>query len=58
VSRDEMVEPGGVAQSPDGRLWRVFMVDDEKVTLVKLRGRKRIEVKWEEWAKGWELRFP
>jgi len=36
----------------------VLKVDDEKVVLVKLRGWKRIEVKWEEWAKGWELRFP
>jgi len=64
-----MVEPGGVAQSPDGRLWRVLKVDDEKVVLRRLddnkvmlsllRGGERIEVKWSEWAtKGWELRFP
>ena len=51
-----MVEPGGVASSPDGRLWRVRTVDDAKVVLARLRGRKRIEVTWEEWAKG--LRFP
>lgn len=41
--RDGMVERGDVAQSPDGRLWRVLKVDDGKVVLAKLRGRKRIE---------------
>lgn len=58
MSRDDIVEPGGIVQSPDGRLWRVLKVDDENVTLVKLRGWKRVEVKWREWAKGQELRFP
>jgi hypothetical protein len=29
--RDGMVEPGGVASSPDGRLWRVLKLGDEKV---------------------------
>lgn len=38
-----MVEPGGVASDPRGRLWRVLKVDDEKVTPIKLRGWKRVE---------------
>ena len=50
-----MVEPDGITSSPDGRLWRVLKVGDEKVVLSKLRRRKRVEVTWEEWAKGWEL---
>jgi hypothetical protein len=67
VNRDNMVEPGGIAQSPDGKLWCVIGVDDDKIVLRrvddegvllgKLRGGERIEVKWSEWA-GWELRFP
>jgi hypothetical protein len=40
VSRDDMVEPGGITSSPDGRLWRVLKVGDEKVVLSKLRGRE------------------
>jgi len=57
--RDELVEPGGIVEDAKGRVWRVLAVDDEKITLRKLRGRKRIEVSWEEWAQGcWELRFP
>ena len=56
--RDDMVEPGGIASSPDGRLWRVLKVGDEKVVLSKLRGGQRIEISWKEWATGWELRFP
>ena len=56
--RDGMVEPGGVAEDPKGRLWRVVAVDDEKVVLKKLRGWKRIEVGWADWARGWTLRFP
>ena len=48
-----MVESGAVATSPDGKLWRVLKLDDERVLLVKLRGRKRVEVTREEWAKGW-----
>ncbi len=58
VSRDGMVEPGGIASSPDGKLWRVLKVDDERILLAKFRGWKRVEVTWKEWAKGWELRFP
>jgi hypothetical protein len=46
--REGMVERGGIAQSPDGRLWRVLSVDDEKVVLAKLRGWKRIELTWTE----------
>jgi hypothetical protein len=69
VNRDNIIEPGGIAQSPDGKLWCVIGVDDDKIVLRrvddegvllgKLRGGERIEVKWSEWAtKGWELRFP
>jgi hypothetical protein len=36
----------------------VLKVSDEKVVLSKLAGRKQVEVTWEEWAKGWELKFP
>ena len=35
MSRDDIVEPGGIVQSPDGRLWCVVGVDDEKVILRK-----------------------
>jgi hypothetical protein len=56
--RDDMVEPGGIVSSPDGKLWRVLKVDKEKAAVADLRGWKRIEVKWKEWAKGWVLRFP
>lgn len=58
ASRDGAIEPGGIASSPDGKLWRVLKVDDERILLAKLRGKKRVEVGWEEWAKGWELKFP
>jgi hypothetical protein len=58
VNRDVMVEPGGIASDPEGRLWRILKVDDERILLKKLRGWKRIEIGWDEWAKGWELRFP
>jgi hypothetical protein len=40
--RDGTVEPGGIASSPDGKLWRVLKIGDEKVVLSKLRGRKRV----------------
>jgi hypothetical protein len=40
------------------RVWRVVSVDDEKVVLKKVRGWKSVEVKWAEWARGWELKFP
>ena len=53
-----MVEPGGIASSPDGKLWRVLKVGDDKIVLKKLRGWRRVEVTWEEWVKGWELKFP
>jgi len=53
-----MVETGGIAQDPDGGLWRVRKVDDKYVALVKLDGSYRIEIGWDEWARGWELRFP
>jgi hypothetical protein len=49
--RDEMVEPGGIAQDPEGGLWRVRVVDDERVVLVRLDGGYRIEIGWDEWAK-------
>jgi hypothetical protein len=62
-----MVERGGVAQSPDGRLWFVLGVDDKKVVLRRLddnkvmlsllSGGQRIEISWKEWATGWELNF-
>ena len=69
MSRDDIVEPGGIVQSPDGRLWCVVGVDDEKVILLKAddkgvligrqRGGERIEVTWAQWmAQRWELRFP
>jgi hypothetical protein len=69
VNRDHMVEPGGFAQSPDGKRCCVIGVDDDKVVLRRCddegvligiqRGGERIEVKWSEWAtKGWEVRFP
>jgi len=68
IGRDKMVEPGGIAQSPDGKLWRVVEVDDEKIALRRLddnkvilsllRGGQRIEISWKEWATGWELKFP
>jgi hypothetical protein len=69
MSRDDIVEPGGIVQSPDGRLWCVVGVDDVKVILRKAddkgvligrqRGRKRIEVSWAQWTtEGWALRFP
>jgi hypothetical protein len=33
MSRDDIVEPGGIVQSPDGRPWCVVGVEDEKVIL-------------------------
>jgi hypothetical protein len=66
--RDGMVERGGVAQLPDGRLWFVLGVDDKKVVLRRLddnkvmlsllRGGQRIEISRKECATGWELKFP
>lgn len=56
--RDDTVEPGGITQDPEGGLWRVREVDDERVALVRLDGSYRIEIGWDDWAKGWELMFP
>jgi hypothetical protein len=66
--RDGMVEPGGISSDPEGRLWFVPRVDDEKIALRRLddnkvmlsllRGGQRIEISWKEWATGWELKFP
>lgn len=63
-----MVEPGGIVSSPDGKFWCVIGVNDEKIVLRKAddkgvliglqRGGERREVSWEEWATGWELKFP
>ena len=64
-----MVEGGGIAQSPDGGIWCVVAVSDERVVLRKAddkgvligrqRGGERIEVTWAQWmAQRWELRFP
>lgn len=60
-----MVEPGCIASSPDGKLWFVLRVDDEKIALRRLddnkvmlslqRGGQRIEISWKEWATGWEI---
>jgi hypothetical protein len=68
VSRDPMVEPGGIVSSPDGKFWCVIGVNDEKIVprkaddkgvLIGLqRGGERIEVTWQQWSAGWELRFP
>lgn len=58
MSRDDIVEPGGIVQSPDGMLWRVVEVDDEKVILKKVCGCKQIRITWREWSRGWELKFP
>ncbi len=35
-----MVEPGGIVSSPDGKLWRVLKVDNERVAVADLRGWK------------------
>jgi len=68
VSRDPMVEGGSIVSSPDGSLWCVVALDDEKIVLRKAddkgvliglqRGGERIEVTWQQWSAGWELRFP
>jgi hypothetical protein len=66
--RNPTVKHGSIAQSPDGKLWCVVVVDDDKVVfrmcapegvLIGIhRGGQRIEISWEEWATGWELKFP
>jgi len=63
-----MVESGGIVSSPDGKFWCVIGVNDEKIVLRKAddkgvliglqRGGGRIEVTWQQWSAGWELRFP
>jgi len=69
MSRDPMVEGGSIVSSPDGSLWCVVALDDEKIVLRKAddkgvliglqRGGERIEVTWAQWmAQRWELRFP
>jgi hypothetical protein len=66
--RNPMVKHSDIASSPDGKLWCVIGVDDERVVLRMCdhegvligiqRGGERIEISWEEWATGWELKFP
>ena len=58
MGREKVIEPGGIAQSPDGKLWRVVEVDNEKVILKKVRGWKQIRITWQEWSRRWELKFP
>jgi hypothetical protein len=68
VSRDPMVEGGEIVSSPDGSLWCVVALDDERVVLRRCdnegvligiqRGGERREVSWDEWATGWELKSP
>jgi hypothetical protein len=63
-----MVEPGGIVSSPDGKFWCVIGVNAEMIVLRKAddkgvliglqRGGERIEVTWQQWSAGWELRFP
>jgi hypothetical protein len=64
-----MVEGGSIVSSPDGSLWCVAALDDDKIILRKAddkgvligrqRGGERIEVTWAQWmAQRWELRFP
>jgi hypothetical protein len=67
--RKPTVKHGGIAQSPDGKLWCVVVIDDDKAVLRMCdhegvligiqRGGERIEVTWAQWmAQRWELRFP
>lgn len=63
-----MVKGSDFVSSPDGSLWCVVALDDKKVVLRMCdhdgvligihRGGERIEVTWQEWAKGWEPKFP
>jgi hypothetical protein len=63
--RNPMVKHGDIASSPDGKLWCVIGVDDERVVLRMCdhegvliciqRGGQRIEISWKEWATGWEI---
>lgn len=66
--RDPVVKGGDIVSSPDRSLLCVVALDDKKVVLRRCdnegvligiqRGGERIEVRWEEWAKGWGLKFP
>jgi hypothetical protein len=66
--RNPIVKHGDIASSPDGKLWCVVgvdnervvfrMCDDEGVLIGIQRGGERREVSWEEWATDWELKFP
>jgi hypothetical protein len=66
--RNPTVKHGGIASSPDGRLWCVVVIngegvvlrmcDRERVLVGIQRGGERREVTWSEWATGWELKFP
>jgi hypothetical protein len=61
--RNATVKGGDIVSSPDGSLWCVVALDDERVVLRRCdnegvligiqRGGQRIEVAWEEWATGW-----
>jgi hypothetical protein len=64
--RKPTVKHGGIAQSTDGKQWCVVVIDADKAVLRMCdhegvligiqRGGQRIEISWEEWATGWELR--
>jgi hypothetical protein len=66
--RDSTVKGGEIVSSPDGSLWCVVALNDAMIVLRRCdndgvligihRGGERREVSWEEWAKGWELKFP
>ena len=66
--RDSTVKGGEIVSSPDGSLWCVVALNDERVVLRMCdhggvligihRGGERREVTWSEWATGWQLRFP
>jgi hypothetical protein len=66
--RDSTVKGGDIVSSPDGSLWCVVALDDERVVLSMCdhggvligihRGGERREVSWEEWRTGWGLKCP
>jgi hypothetical protein len=66
--RNPTVKGGEIVSSPDKSLWCIVALDDKKVVLRRCddegvligiqRGGQRIEISWEEWATGWELKFP
>jgi hypothetical protein len=66
-TREARIKAGGIASDPEGRLWFILWVDDEKIALRRLddrvmlsllRGGERIEISWEQSAAGWELKSP